>query len=137
MINKFSKANARSKKICLSLLASVAVVIVCIALYIPPIPQPAAYHDFADKQHWLGLANAVNVLSNVPVILVGLVGLYLLLIGKIQFTKRSEGILWAGVATGLIFSGLGSWYYHLAPNNSRLVWDRLGISTTFMSLAAA
>jgi len=35
--------------------------------------------------------------------------------------------------TGLILIGLGSGYYHLAPSNSTLVWDRMAITVSFMS----
>jgi hypothetical protein len=33
-------------------------------------------------------------------------------------------------------TGVGSAYYHLDPNNDRLVWDRLPIAMTFMALFA-
>ena len=32
--------------------------------------------------------------------------------------------------------GVGSAFYHLSPNNDRLVWDRLPIAVTFMALFA-
>jgi hypothetical protein len=34
------------------------------------------------------------------------------------------------------FMGAGSAFYHLSPNNGRLVWDRLPIAVTFMALFA-
>ena len=37
----------------------------------------------------------------------------------------------------LILTAWGSAYYHLAPNNARLVWDRLPIMIVFMALLAA
>jgi hypothetical protein len=40
--------------------------------------------------------------------------------------------LFASVA----LTGVGSAYYHLDPNNQRLVWDRLPIALTFMALFA-
>jgi len=38
---------------------------------------------------------------------------------------------------GLLLTAFGSAYYHLAPDNARLVWDRLPMTITFMSLMAA
>lgn len=39
--------------------------------------------------------------------------------------------------SGLILTAIGSAYYHLAPDNARLVWDRLPMTVVFMSLIAA
>lgn len=41
------------------------------------------------------------------------------------------------VFLGLLLTALGSSYYHLAPDNARLVWDRLPMTVVFMSLVAA
>jgi len=38
---------------------------------------------------------------------------------------------------GLVLTAIGSAYYHLAPGNARLVWDRLPIMIVFMALLAA
>jgi hypothetical protein len=38
---------------------------------------------------------------------------------------------------GLILTAWGSAYYHLAPDNERLVWDRIPIMIVFMALLAA
>jgi hypothetical protein len=37
----------------------------------------------------------------------------------------------------MLLTAAGSAYYHLAPNNDRLVWDRLPMTIVFMSLVAA
>ena len=44
-------------------------------LLVPPIPQPQIYHGFADQQTLLGIPNFWNVVSNLPFILVGALGL--------------------------------------------------------------
>ena len=44
-------------------------------LAVPPIPQPQAYHGFADQRTLLGMPNFWNVVSNLPFILVGALGL--------------------------------------------------------------
>jgi hypothetical protein len=38
---------------------------------------------------------------------------------------------------GLIFTAFGSGYYHWAPSDERLVWDRLPMTVVFMPLLAA
>lgn len=38
---------------------------------------------------------------------------------------------------GLILTAFGSGYYHLAPDNARLVWDRIPIMIAMMALVAA
>jgi len=39
-----------------------------------PTPQPPAYHDFADQRPLLGLPHALNVISNMPFLIVGALG---------------------------------------------------------------
>lgn len=65
-------------------------------------------------------------------------GIFLMLSpGKIQFNDNRERWPWFGIAVGLILTALGSSYYHWAPDNDRLMWDRLPMTIIFMSLAAA
>lgn len=127
-----------SKKTSIAFLVGVAVLIIVIGLLLNPIPQPQAYHNFADQRSWLGVPNAWNVLSNIPFALAGIWGLFLLFSpGKVQFIDYRERWLWIGVSIGLILTAIGSSYYHLAPDNSRLVWDRLPMTIVFISLVAA
>ena len=42
--------------------------------------------------------------------------------------ERGAGYIFA---LGLVLTGLGSAWYHLAPGNATLVWDRLPLSTLF------
>src|SRR5262245_19914070 len=46
---------------------------------LPPIPQDLSYHAFADDRTMLGVPNFLNVVSNLPFLVVGLLGLGLLL----------------------------------------------------------
>jgi hypothetical protein len=41
----------------------------------PRLPQSQDYHRIADVRTWLGIPNALNVLSNLPFALVGVLGL--------------------------------------------------------------
>lgn len=127
-----------SKQTSIILLASAPVLLVVIGLLLNPIPQPLSYHNFADQRSWLDIANVWNVLSNIPFALVGIWGLFLLFSpGKVQFADKRERWPWIGFSIGLILTAFGSGYYHLSPDNSRLVWDRLPMTIVFMSLVAA
>ena len=91
-----------------------------------PLAQDSAYNQFADTRCTLGLPNAANVLSNLPILLVGLYGLAWAL-----SSGRSSHTLSRGVtvfAVGLTLAAVGSAGYHLHPTNATLVWDRLPLA---------
>ena len=125
----------------LKLLASVTVV-ACAAIFLqPPIPQDSAYHDFADQRTTLGIPHCLNVVSNLPFIVVGAFGLWWLLIrGRIPeegfFLSALEVVPYAALFAAVFLTGFGSSYYHLKPDTERLFWDRLPMSIAFMSLLA-
>ena len=120
------------------LLISVAIVIAIIALLLPPIPQPLSYHNFADHRGWLGIPNFGDVMSNVPFAIVGVWGLVVLFTPRsVKFADLRERWLYLVMFAGLILTAFGSAYYHLAPDNARLVWDRIPIMIVFMALLAA
>jgi len=120
------------------LLISVAIVVAIIALLIPPIPQPLAYHNFADHRGWMGIPNFGDVTSNLPFAIVGVWGLIFLFSPRGEnFSDPRERWLYIVMFTALILTAFGSAYYHLAPSNARLVWDRIPIMIVFMALLAA
>jgi hypothetical protein len=116
----------------------VAIAIAFIALLLPPIPQPLSYHNFADHRAWLGIPNFGDVVSNLPFALVGIGGLIVLWTpNKVEFADPRERWLYVVMFAGLILTAFGSGYYHLAPDNARLVWDRIPIMIVFMALLSA
>jgi hypothetical protein len=120
------------------LLLTVAVVLAAIAHLVPPIPQPLSYHNFADQRPWLGIPNFGDVVSNLPFAIVGLWGLIFLFgRGAKKFSDPRERWLYLVMFAALILTAFGSAYYHLAPGNARLVWDRIPIMMVFMALLAA
>ena len=120
------------------LLLAVAIVLAIIALFLPPIPQPLSYHNFADHRGWLGIPNFGDVVSNVPFAIVGLCGLIFLSKPRTEtFSDHRERWLYIVMFAALILTAFGSAYYHLAPGNARLVWDRIPIMIVFMALLAA
>ncbi|XP_027367221.1 uncharacterized protein LOC113873341 [Abrus precatorius] len=119
--------------------ACVAAVACFILLFIlsPSIPQPQQYHDFADNRKLFGLPNALNVISNFPFVVVGLIGL-VLCNRRNYFNISLQGELWGWTCfyAGVVSVTFGSSYYHLDPNDARLVWDRMPMTVAFASLMA-
>jgi hypothetical protein len=95
-------------------------------LLLPPIPQDQGYHQFADQRTLLGVPNFWNVVSNIPFIAVGALGLR-------QFHRDPAIIL---LFLGILLTGFGSSYYHLDPNDRTLFWDRLPMAISFMAILA-
>ncbi|MDZ7829751.1 MAG: hypothetical protein U5K33_09800 [Halofilum sp. (in: g-proteobacteria)] len=105
-----------------------------------PIRQDQRYHDFADERAWLGITNAGDTLSSLAFLAVGVAGLVFLWRcrhGSRHFETVSEMYAYVVLFAALAGIGIGSAYYHLAPDDGRLVWDRLPMSIAFMSLLAA
>ncbi|KAL0422283.1 UNVERIFIED_CONTAM: hypothetical protein Slati_3251200 [Sesamum latifolium] len=116
------------------------VAIVCfvvLMLVTPAIPQSQEYHDFADQREFFGIPNTLNVISNFPFFIVGLIGLVLCYY-KNYFKLSLQGELcgWTFFFIGVAAVAFGSSYYHLKPNDARLVWDRLPMTVAFTSIIA-
>jgi hypothetical protein len=114
----------------------IAIAIIAMLLH-GPIAQLSDYHHFADQRQWLGISNAADVLSNLGFAIVGLYGMHLL------WLQRDNPVFKAGQSGyGLFFAAVfltafGSGWYHLSPDNARLVWDRLPIALGCAGLLAA
>jgi len=116
-----------------------AAVVAIAALLFPRTPQPLAYHQFADRRSWLGIPNFGDVASNILFLAAGLWGLVSLFrkSSRQRFIDARERWPYVFVFLGLLLTACGSAYYHLAPDNARLVWDRLPMTVVFMPLVAA
>ncbi len=109
---------------------------------VPPFAQPEAYHQFADRREMLGIANALDVASNLAFLLVGVLGLVFVVRGgrapgRDAFLDSSERWAWGVAFLGTALTCCGSGFYHLAPDSVRLVWDRLPMTIGFMGIVAA
>lgn len=104
-----------------------------LVLSLPPIPQDPAYHDFADKRALLGIPNALDVSSNLPFLLVGLIGLRFCLRTEVGPMQTAWRVFFVGVA----LVSVGSAYYHWNPSSPTLVWDRLPMTVAFMGIFVA
>src|SRR5262245_42081698 len=107
------------------------------AFVLPAIPQPTSYHDFADHRALFGVANFPDVATNVGFLLVALLGFAVVFESRTVFEHASERLPYAVFFFGMLLTAIGSAYYHLAPDNARLFWDRLPMTIAFMSLLAA
>lgn len=99
-----------------------------------PVPQNLAYHNFADSVIWMGVNNFLNVFSNLPLLIVGVIGLSYL---RRSGVKKAIRIIYFVLFTGIILTGLGSAYYHFNPNNNSLVFDRIPMTIVFMAFLSA
>lgn len=91
-----------------------------------PLAQDPAYHNFADARSALGLPHAANVLSNLPMLVVGLYGLGWALSASRHDKPLSRSL--TVFAVGLTLTAVGSARYHLHPTSATLVWDRLPLA---------
>ena len=95
-----------------AVLVAAVVVIGGAGLIAPRISQPLDYHRFADDRACLGIPNCLNVVSNVPFAIVGLMGVAAALsrtwrLGAADGWDRQPYVaLFAGVA----LTSLGSSY---------------------------
>lgn len=118
-------------------LVGLTLLAVVLALFLPAMPQPLAYHDFADKREAYGIENFLDVTSNLAFTLAGLAGLVVVLRRQTSFEQPAERWPYLVFAIGVLLTSAGSCYYHLEPNNETLFWDRLPMTISFMALISA
>ena len=110
----------------------IVVLVAAIWWWCGPIAQDTNDHLFADAVSKWGINNFWNVVSNVPFLWVGLMGLWSLYRRKLRVAADYRVFYWV-FFTGVLMVGLGSSWYHLNPNNQTLVWDRLPMTVAFMA----
>lgn len=139
-MNYWQNTSRRTKALFLWLLAAV---LAGVALILPRIAQPLWYHDFADQRACFGLPNCLDTASNALFVLAGLAGLVFLhsalhsTSAQRAFINPREALPYALFFFATILVGISSGFYHLAPDNGRLVWDRAAIALALMAWFAA
>lgn len=103
-------------------------------LYHGPIAQLPHYHEFADVRALAGIPHAADVLSNAGFMLVGLWGLQRIGRSRSHFSNDTARASYLAFMVALALTAIGSGYYHLHPDNDRLLWDRLPIALACASL---
>jgi hypothetical protein len=119
-------------------LKRLALAVLLLALFagvmaLEPIAQDPAYHDFADQRLLLGVPNLLDVASNIAFLIVGALGIALCA-GQRRPPRVAS---WMALFIATVLTGLGSAYYHWAPSDATLVWDRLPIALAAMALLVA
>jgi len=118
-------ASAKQSRPLLALLVLMAGSL-AVLLLLPRILQNQSYHGFADARTFLGVPNFWNVVSNIPFVLMGAVGL----------ARCRHDAATTIVFAGIFLTGFGSSYYHWSPDDETLFWDRLPMALAFMALLA-
>ena len=105
-------------------------------LSVGAIPQDQSYHDFADKRIIFSIPNFWDVVSNVPMIFIGV---YALKFSFNNFSLRPDlvtKLIPVILSFGIFMACFGSAYYHWSPDNISLFWDRVPMTLMFMPLFA-
>jgi hypothetical protein len=119
----------------LALIAGLSALALMGLLLLPPISQDPLYHSFTDQRTFWGVPNFLNVVSNLPFLLVALWG-FRAFRSPTSFLQSWERIAYGVLLAGVALVALGSSYYHLRPSDDTLFWDRLPMTIVFMSLLA-
>jgi hypothetical protein len=104
-----------------------------------PIPQDPNYHRFADTRSFLGIPKFNDVVSNAGFAVVGALGVFVTA-GRMRrdiFVQPADARPYLVFFIAVALVSLGSAYYHWAPSNDRLLWDRLPMSIAVMAFCSA
>lgn len=116
----------------------VLIVVAIIAIFsIDPIAQDPTYHNFADQRRIFNIANFFNVLSNLPFVIIGVMGMRLVALRQATGELAELQPMYLTFFIGVFLTGFGSAYYHYQPGNQTLLWDRLPMTIAFMALFTA
>lgn len=114
--------------------------LLALALFGPVVAQPAQYHAFADQRAIWGLPYAMDVLSNLPFALTGLLGLWRLWVLPPRTLGNVQRAMAALFFAGLLLTSIASGWYHWQPDDAGLAIDRTAMAIAFagiLGLAAA
>ena len=111
-------------------LISIAVIGIIAVMLQSPIKQDVCYHQFADNRCIEFIPNAVNVISNLSFVIIGLMGLIYSYFKKIKNDTTASNYVFF---IGIFLTGIGSSVYHYSPNTITLVWDRIPMTISFMA----
>lgn len=126
----------KSLRLRLRLPAVVALIVAALMLRHGPIAQLAHYHEFADQNRLLGIPHFADVMSNLGFALVALWGWHVLAPASGSESLRHGWVGYRLFLVGVFLTACGSSYYHLAPDNGSLLWDRLPIALSCAGLLA-
>lgn len=104
------------------------------------LQTPEHYHHFIDNRKLLGIQNLMDVVSNILFFIVSIYTAWSLnknntqgsLFKNLKTNQLNVNI----VLTGCMLVGFGSAFYHLAPSDHRLMWDRLPMTIVFSGIVS-
>lgn len=82
--------------------------IASIFIFIDPIEQSQNYYNFSDKNNYLGVNNFLNVISNIPFLLIGIFGLILDKNKKLTHDNYSITPVYSIFFLGVFLTSFGS-----------------------------
>jgi len=123
----------------LAVLGVAAALLLAAVFAVAPKAQDQGYHLFADTEPLGPVPNALNVLSNLAFLAAGLWGLSAVSATRAAraFEDPRESQPWTVFFAAIAATAFGSAWYHAAPDDARLFWDRLPMTIAFSSLVAA
>lgn len=99
-----------------------------------PVQLASHMHQFADQRPWLAMPHAVNVLSHVPLIPVGVWGLW-----RVSRLPKDEPLrwIWFWFFVCQMLATTGGMVYHWAPSDASFIWDQVpkSAASTLFALA--
>jgi hypothetical protein len=118
-------------------LAAIIALLVAVSIYLwpklPAIDNPSYFH-FVDVRPLFNIPNCIDVVSNLPFLVFGLLGLKLIFKNQNKTTfLKNTGIV---LSLAIILTAFGSAYFHLTPNPDTLTWDRLPMTLAFSAILA-
>jgi hypothetical protein len=131
--------STRAKRERLAIVVAITSVALIALFVYPPVSLGPRYHIFADNRTVLGIPNGINVLSNIPFMIVGLWGSFWLASASSAraFHTKLERLVYSVFFWGVAITGVGSFWYHIVPNNDRLPFDLLPMTCSYMAMLTA
>ncbi|MDI1276950.1 ceramidase domain-containing protein [Methylobacter sp.] len=121
----------------LKIILAIIIVAIIAVFSIAPIAQQPDDHNFADRRSLFNIANFFNVLSNLPFVIIGIMGMRLIALRQATGGLAELQAMYLTFFAGVFLIGLGSAYYHHQPDNQTLLWNRLPMTIAFMALFSA
>lgn len=118
------------KKTLSKIVSAISIIAILIVIFIHPIHQNQNYHNFADQIIQCCIPNFWNVISNLPFIIIGIIGFWKTSKHFQDYALKNSFLFFF---VGIFFTGFGSAWYHYNPNDNTLIWDRLPMTISFMS----
>ena len=121
----------------LKIIVTIVAVSIIAVFSMNPIAQDPGYHHFADLRGALNIPNFYNILSSLPFVIIGVMGMRLVASGRATGGLPELQVVYLTFFAGVFVTGFVSVYYHYYPTNQTLFWDRLPMTVAFMALFSA